>query len=90
MFMLIGWIGSLVGIALGGGLCALGAATDKGEIAGAGILIGSVLLLACALIGTYGSRMVWADLISDRHVWVGGVCEPFLQQLPPWTGGRPR
>jgi hypothetical protein len=89
IFMLIGWIGSLAGLAIGGGLFALGASTDQGGLVGGGITIGALIIIASAVTGTYGARMVWADLITDRHIWVGGVCEAFLQHLPPWTGGRP-
>jgi len=80
---------SSAAVVLGAGLFALGASMNDGFLSGAGTMVGCVVLLVCALTGTYGSRMVWADLITDQHVWVGGVCEPFLQQLPPWTGGRP-
>jgi hypothetical protein len=90
MFMLIGWIGSLGAIAVGGGLFAIGLSSESAPLVVIGLILGSVVLLVCSLLGIYGSRMVWADLITERHVWVGGVCEPFLQQLPPWTGGRPQ
>jgi hypothetical protein len=89
MFMLIGWLGSLGGIVIGAGLFAIGASMEQEALVGIGFMVGCLILVVCAITGIYGSRMVWADLITDRHVWLGGVCEAFLQQLPPWTGGRP-
>lgn len=89
MFMLIGWIGSLGALVVGGGLFAIGMSNENGPLVMIGLILGSVVLLVCSLLGIYGSRIVWADLITDQHIWVGGVCEPFLQQLPQWTGGRP-
>ncbi len=90
VFLLIGWIGCLAGLAIGGIGLAVGIQLDNPELTGASILIGSLLLLGCGITGNYGARMVWADLITERHVWVGGVSEMLLQQLPPWTGGRPQ
>ena len=90
MFLLIGWIGGLTAAAIGIGGAALGASMKADALVAGSIIVGSVAFIACSLTGSFGARMVWADLITDRHIWVGGVGEPFLQQLPPWTGGRPK
>ena len=90
MFLLIGWIGSLVGIAIGVIAIAIAVNIRWEALVTLGPVAGGIVFLACSLTGYYGARMVWADLITDRHIWVGGIGEPFLQQLPPWTGGRPK
>ena len=89
VFLLIGWIGCLTGLAIGGIGMAIGIQMDNSELVTISIFVGAILLAACGITSSYGARMVWADLITERHIWVGGVCESLLQQLPPWTGGRP-
>jgi len=45
------------------------------------------LLLAAALIGIFGARVVYAKRIDDHHAWIGGVCPAYLAALPSWESG---
>ena len=41
-----------------------------------------ILLLAAALTGLYGARVVHATKIDDIRAWVAGVCPAYLAELP--------
>ncbi|MEQ8786822.1 MAG: hypothetical protein RIC55_11010 [Pirellulaceae bacterium] len=45
---------------------------------------GSVMLLASLVYGRYSAPVVGVQKIDDRFVWLTGVCEAYLAELPPW------
>jgi len=80
--MLIGW--GLAFLAIGmiiGGL----ACVDRMEEVGVPLLILSPFALLVGLIwGIFGSRMVYANRITDEYVWLRGCHRDFLARFPQW------
>ncbi|MBI3878662.1 MAG: DUF4339 domain-containing protein [Verrucomicrobia bacterium] len=50
------------------------------------IILGIVAILAGAVVGTAGARVVSAKRITKERIWLVGVHESFLATLPPWDG----
>lgn len=44
------------------------------------------LLVIAAVVYSLRARLIYAQRIDERHVWIRGVCAPFLAQFPEWTG----
>lgn len=79
--ILIGWIGSLAGLAL-----ALfgGAAFNSGWP----VLIGFLMFFGFLIYGLIKAPMVSAAKITKENVWLKGVHGDFLAGLPQWTGPK--
>jgi uncharacterized membrane protein YeaQ/YmgE (transglycosylase-associated protein family) len=79
--ILIGWVGSLAGIAL---IIASIASQDSWpqEMRWAGGLGGSVLLLASLIYGSVRARIVVPKRIDESTVLLKGVCRAFLARFP--------
>lgn len=54
-----------------------------------GFLALPLLLLAAALVGLYGARVVYPKRIDAEYAMLGGVSPAFLMTLPEWQGTRP-
>ena len=72
------WIMVVVGI----GMTVAGFSAPIGWLAFVGILV----ILAGAIYGAVRSRIVTARRIDKEHVWLNGVCGPYLEDLPDWNG----
>lgn len=83
---IIGWLLVLVGVVL----FVAGFSIDdkKGNVAAPLILFGLVFGLLAAIFGLLAARMVFPKRITDRHVWINGVCREYLETLPPWDDRR--
>lgn len=77
--ILLGWLTGLGGI---GVMIAGIAGVDRNGAMGWLILVGIVLMLFGLLWGTAKAAMVSANKITDRHVWLSGVCPEFIADLP--------
>ena len=51
---------------------------------GTPVLLGIVLLLAAAIYGNFGPRVVYASKIDERFAWIKGVGREYLSQFPQW------
>jgi hypothetical protein len=76
--------GSWVAAFLGLGLLIAGIAGYGGWLA----LLGVVLLLGALICGAVKGAVVSAARIDREFVWVKGVGQPFLADLPEWSGPR--
>jgi hypothetical protein len=48
------------------------------------ILLGVVLVVAGALVGSIGGRLVYPSRITDEYAWIKGVNREYLDRLPVW------
>jgi len=77
--LLIGWIGTLGGLALA---IIGGAAFNSGWL----VLIGIVVLLGALIYGGVKGPVISAAKVTKENVWVKGVHNDFLAELPEWPG----
>ena len=49
-------------------------------------LLSFVVFIAGFFVGARGS-VVLAKRIDPQFVWIKGVCPPYLDSLPEWSGG---
>lgn len=79
--MLIAWLLVFAGIA-----CVIvGAVLSNPQNSMAALfLLCPVLIVAGALWGIFGCRVVYAKKIDDHFVWLGGVSEEFRAGYPVW------
>lgn len=49
-------------------------------------LIGLLLLITSLIFGLIVTRVVYPQKIDDKFVWLKGVNDEYLNQLPPWPG----
>lgn len=77
--ILIGWAGTLGGLAL---------AMIGGIVFSSGwpVLIGFLVLITAAIYGGVKAPIISAAKITKENVWVKGVHEDFLAELPEWIG----
>ncbi len=59
-----------------------------GNESGGAALLGMAMLLAAALYGGFGARMIYASRIDERFVWIKGVSREYLAQFPQWPRYR--
>ncbi len=80
--MMLAWILVFVGIgSLIAGFIALDA---QSPISWIWFLLCPVLILAGALTGIYGCRVVYPKRIDGQYVWLKGVSLEFLSAFPEW------
>jgi hypothetical protein len=72
------WLSVLTGIAM-----IIGGIAWNSVILG---LLGVVLFLGGLIVGLYKARIVSPTKINKEYAWVKGAGEPFLAELPEWTG----
>lgn len=73
-------------VLIGAGLIIVGIAAGSGADNAWMILGGIVLLLFAAVYGAVRARIVRARRMDGDYVWLDGVCRPYLEELPDWTG----
>ena len=71
---------SRVGVGCGIALIALSAG-DRGSSADA--VVGILLIVAAAIVGILMGRVVYAQKIDEKYVWLKGCGAEFLDSLPP-------
>lgn len=76
--ILIGWLGSLAGMAI-----IIGGASSR-DLAALGVMSGIVTILISVFYGLFASRIVWPQRIRDQRAWVNGVCPQYLEGLPEY------
>ena len=59
-------------------------ATDEMRL----LLVAVILFLGAVIYGMVKARVVSPQKIDDQFVWLTGVNENYLQQLPEWQGTR--
>ena len=77
MWIAIAWTTAIAAIALPFALIPWGDDAVFGAAGAAGLM-----LIAAALTGLYGARVVYAKKIDDVHAWVAGACPAYLAELP--------
>lgn len=75
------WISLLVALGGLGGFVLAIIAED-----GTPAFIGLLLLVAAIIFGARSTRVVYAQKIDDRFVWLRGVNADYLDQFQPWPG----
>jgi hypothetical protein len=77
-FILASWLAGLIGL----GLLFAAAGYESGALAFTGI----VLVLAAIVVGAVKAPVISTAKIDNDFVWVKGVNEAFLAELPEWYG----
>lgn len=81
--MLIAWSLVIVGlVSFVGGLIAMDGAGTNGDFLILIVLLGPISLIAGALLGIYGCRVVTPKKVDDHYVWLRGICPEYLAQFP--------
>jgi hypothetical protein len=57
---------------------------DQYDLAPLFLLLGVVLVIAGALVGALGARLVYPSRITDEYVWIKGINREYLDRLPVW------
>ncbi len=81
MWIAIAWTMAISAIAIPFALVPLGDDAVFGAAA-----VGMLVLIAAALIGLYGARVVYAKKMDAARAWVAGACSDYLADLPHWDG----
>ena len=76
------WSLALVGI----GIVIAGFALLKGDVPMYTLCGGLVLTIGAAIYGAVAGSLVTTAKITDQYVWLNGVCEEYLEELPEWDG----
>jgi hypothetical protein len=58
--------------------------SSQNPMSGIFFLLCPVLILAGALVGIFGCRVVYPKKIEGDYVWLKGVSPDFLSELPEW------
>ena len=78
----IAWSLAFAGI----GIVIAGFALLKGDNPMYTLCGGLVLTIGAAIYGIVAGSLVTTVKITDEHVWLNGVCEEYLDELPEWDG----
>ena len=78
----IAWSLAFAGI----GIVIAGFAVLKGDNPMYTLCGGLVLTIGAAIYGIVAGSLVTTVKITDEHVWLNGVCEEYLNDLPEWDG----
>lgn len=49
------------------------------------LILGLILFFAAVVYGIRVAQPVTAAKMTDQHVWLNGVCIPYLEELPPYS-----
>jgi len=74
--LFVAWFLFLAGVAA----IVLAFASESGMIG----LVGILLVIAAAIYGSLGPRMIYASKIDERFAWIKGVNREYLSQFPQW------
>lgn len=80
--MMIAWL--LFFAEIGSIIAGLFALDTLGQTGWTLILLSPCLILAGALTGIFGCRVVYAKRIEGQYVWLKGVSPEFLSEFPEW------
>ena len=78
----IAWSLALAGI----GIVIAGFALLEGDNPMYTLFGGVILTVGAAIYGIDAGSLVSTVKITDEHVWLNGVCEEYLDELPEWDG----
>jgi hypothetical protein len=83
-FMLLAWGCVLLGVL---SLLA-GFAMGNSDFSISLLILFPILLVTGALVGLFGCRVIYPKKIDDHFVWLGGVCQDFLNECPEFPYAR--
>lgn len=79
--ILIAWLLALAGL----GVIIGGFSTLKGDAPLYTMFTGIVVMIAGAVWGVVGARLISVSEISHDYIWIKGVCPDYLDELPEWN-----
>ncbi len=73
------WLGGVIGIG-----CMLGGSALPKDAEALTLVGGLTILGGSVIYGICNTNMVTAVKMTDDHIWLKGVCEDYLDELPVW------